>query len=206
MIAWDIHTDRLKTVATVEHTLLGREGHLAWPGDLTRDDLRTKFSRKVRKRWLVRYANKRRRCTPPFFHYHRETEGEFQGPSPIRARVNPRSDGVFPDPARRWGGRFDHPPAICQINGPILDLKTSFDSSRLELSEYVAKFYMSVTDDVTSRVNGQTFEYLSLLASPGKAAVSDWNKADGTKWIMSERLLSTLLSLCDLVPSQGHPR
>ena len=37
--------------------------------------------------------------------------------------------------------------------------------------------------------------WLSMLASPGKAAVSDWNKADGMTWIVSGILLSTLLSL-----------
>ena len=88
---------------------------------------------------------------------------------------NPRPDGVFPDPARRWGGgggASRPPPAICQTNGPILDPKTAFDSSGLELSEYVAKFYLSLTDDFTGRDICQFFEYLSLLASPGKAAVS----------------------------------
>ena len=65
---------------------------------------------------------------------------------------NPRPDAVFPDPARRWGGGpFAPAPAICQTNGPILDPKTAFDSSGLELSEYVAKFYLN-TDDVTGRV------------------------------------------------------
>ena len=39
------------------------------------------------------------------------------------------------------GGRFG-PPAICRTTGPILDPKTAFDSSGLELSEYVTKFYL----------------------------------------------------------------
>ena len=72
----------------------------------------------------------------------------------------------------KGGGAF-RPPAICQTNGPILDPKTEFDSFGLEISEYVAKFCLSVTDDVTGRVKGQNFEYLSLLASPGKATTSD---------------------------------
>ena len=76
-------------------------------------------------------------------------------------------DGVFPYPARRWA-----PPAICQTNRPILDLKTAFDSSGFELSEYVAKLYLNFTDDATGLVKGQIFEYLSLIASPGKAVVS----------------------------------
>ena len=49
-------------------------------------------------------------------------------------------------------GAFRPPPAICQTNGPILDPKTAFDSSGLEISEYVAKFYLNVTDEVTDRV------------------------------------------------------
>ena len=65
------------------------------------------------------------------------------------------------------GGGFI-PHAIFQTNGPILDPKTAFDSPGLEISEYVAKFYLNVTDDVTGRVKGQNFEYLSLSASPGR--------------------------------------
>ena len=54
------------------------------------------------------------------------------------------------------GGPFRPPPspAICHTAWPILDPKTAFDSSRLELSEYFARFY--VTDDFTDRVKGQT--------------------------------------------------
>ena len=86
--------------------------------------------------------------------------------------VNPRPDGLFPDPALRWGvGGVSTPPAICQTIERILDPKTASDILGLELSEYVAKFYLNVTDDVTGRVKGQIFDYLSLLALPGKAAV-----------------------------------
>ena len=74
---------------------------------------------------------------------------------------NPRPDnGVFPDPARRWGGggdAFRLSPAICQSNEPIFDPKTKFYSSGLELPEYVAKFYLNVTDDVTGRAKDQFF-------------------------------------------------
>ena len=74
----------------------------------------------------------------------------------------------------RTGGAFrPPPPAICQTDVFIHDPKTAFDSSRLEISEYAAKFNLNVTDDATGRVKGQFFEYLSLLASPGKAAVSN---------------------------------
>ena len=69
-------------------------------------------------------------------------------------------------------GVVSPPPAICQSAGRILDPKTRFDSSGFELSEYVARLYLNVTDDVTGRVKCQIFDNLSLPASPGKAAVS----------------------------------
>ena len=84
----------------------------------------------------------------------------------VSGSANPR-----PVLTRRWGGSFG-PPAVCQITGPILDPKTAFDSSGLGLPEYVAKFYLNVTEDVTGRVKGQFLDYLSLLASRGKAAIS----------------------------------
>ena len=87
--------------------------------------------------------------------------------SPIHtATINPRPDGVFPDPTCRCGA----PRAICQAPGPILDPKTPVDSFGTELSEYVAK---NLSEDVTCRVKGIFFFYLSLLASSGKAAVSN---------------------------------
>ena len=39
------------------------------------------------------------------------------------------------------GGRFAPPLAICQTTGPILDPKTGFDSSRLDLAEYHGRFH-----------------------------------------------------------------
>ena len=42
------------------------------------------------------------------------------------------------------------------------------DNSGLELSEYVAKLYVTVTGNVTGRDKGH-FYYLSLLASPDKS-------------------------------------
>ena len=75
-------------------------------------------------------------------------------------------------PADGGGGRLPSR-AICQTTGPILDPNTEFDSPGHELSEYVAKVYLKDTDDATGRVKGYIFNYLSLLASPGKAAVSN---------------------------------
>ena len=48
-------------------------------------------------------------------------------------------------------------------NERILDHKTTLDSPGLELSEYVAKFYLNVTDDVTGRVKRQIIELSELL-------------------------------------------
>ena len=64
-------------------------------------------------------------------------------------------------------------PAIYETTGRTLDPKTLFDGSRLERSECVAKFLPNVTDDVTIRVKVRFFDNVSLLASPGKAAVSE---------------------------------
>ena len=91
----------------------------------------------------------------------------------IGSRLNPRPHGAFPDPARRWGEEPPTPSAICQTHGPILDPKTTFDSSGLDFSEYVSKFYLNDT----GRIKGQIFEYPALLASPGKSTVSSWKKA-----------------------------
>ena len=56
---------------------------------------------------------------------------------------------VVTPPARRWGGvGVSAPPANCQTNGPMLNPKTAFDSPGLEISDYVAKFYLNFTDDV----------------------------------------------------------
>ena len=115
-------------------------------------------------------------------------------------RVNWHPEGVFRDPARRCNGggafRPSTLPAICQTNGLIIDPTTAFhESSGLEISEYVAKFYLNVTDYVTGRVKGQILEHLTLLTSPDKEAVSDWNKAHGTTWIVPGILLSAIISL-----------
>ena len=75
-------------------------------------------------------------------------------------------------PANRGGGASPHVLSI-KIVGPIIDPNTEFDSPGHELSEYVAKVYLKDTDDATGRVKGHIFNYLSLLASPGKAALSN---------------------------------
>ena len=80
---------------------------------------------------------------------------------------------------------------ICRTSGPILDSKTAFDRPRHGRSECLAKIYQKVTDDVTDRVKTKIFEYLSSLSSPGKAAVSDCNKADEAARIVSMIPLGT---------------
>ena len=57
-----------------------------------------------------------------------------------------------------WGGgafRTSPLPAICpdiRTTGAILDPKTEFDSPGYELAEYMAKFCLEVTGDVTGQV------------------------------------------------------
>ena len=99
------------------------------------------------------------------------------------------------------------PPAICQTNGQILDPKMAFDSSGLELAEYVAKFYLNVTVDVTGRV--KDLFLISVIArfagqnSLIKLKLSQWNEMDRvldtSKYLPSQ-------AFCDLVSSQGHLR
>ena len=57
----------------------------------------------------------------------------------------------------------------------------------------IAKFHPQVIDDFTGQVNGQIVNYLSSLASPGKAALSNWNKTDEAIWIVFEIILNTIL-------------
>ena len=61
-------------------------------------------------------------------------------------------------PADERGGRFGPLPSA-KHTGLTGNLITTFDSSGLELPEYVAKVYLKVTDDVTGRVIGQIFYY-----------------------------------------------
>ena len=72
---------------------------------------------------------------------------------------------VFPDRVRWWGRRFAPPPSISQTNRPILDPKTTFDSSNHKLSERFAKFWINVTDDITGARWGQ-FSRLNISHCP----------------------------------------
>ena len=79
----------------------------------------------------------------------------YAGVRAFNTSVNPRPDGIFQDPARRWGGGGGSLPlAICQTAGPVLGPKTAFESSGLKLSEYTANHFLNVTDDLTGRVKG----------------------------------------------------
>ena len=84
-----------------------------------------------------------------------------------------RHFGTLPTDGRWVGWGVLSPPATCQTAGQILDPNTAFDSPGLELPEYAAKFYLYITDDLTSWVKGEVFYIVSSLASPGKADVSD---------------------------------
>ena len=47
--------------------------------------------------------------------------------------------------------------AICQTTGPILDPKTVFHGGGHKLSEYIMKYHLKVTDDVTGHTKGHIF-------------------------------------------------
>ena len=95
-----------------------------------------------------------------------------------------------------------------RANERILGPKTAFDTSGLEISEYAAKCYLNVTDDVTGRIKGQFFEYLQLFASPGKAAVSDWSKANPMErhgsYLGYLYPPKSFVTLCQFKVIQGH--
>ena len=99
-----------------------------------------------------------------------------------RSCVILRGEGGFRNPS--CGGR-DFDLDTHQTNGPILDPKTTFHSPRHEHSKNIAKKFLNATDDVTNQVKGLIFYHLSSLVSPGKAAISDWNKVDETTLIVS---------------------
>ena len=88
--------------------------------------------------------------------------------------VNARPMGHSRTLSADGGGAFLPPLLSAKLMDQFSIQKMAFDSSGLGLSEYVAKFYLSVTDvNVTGRVKDQIFEFLSLLTSPGKSAVSN---------------------------------
>ena len=58
----------------------------------------------------------------------------------------------------RGRGISDTPTLLCQTTGPILDLKTTFDSPGHELSKHVVKYNLKIADDVTGQVKGQRFD------------------------------------------------
>ena len=78
---------------------------------------------------------------------------------------------VFPGPVRRLGAFC--PRAICQIYGPIIDPKMSFYSLGIELSEYVAKCSLKITDDVTRCVKRQIFQLPVIAGFAGQNSLSD---------------------------------
>ena len=72
----------------------------------------------------------------------------------------------FPGPRLpMWGGGISPPAAIYQTTEPILDPEAAFDSSGLEFFEYVAKFYLNITDDIAGWAKGHFL--LSVIAGFG---------------------------------------
>ena len=57
------------------------------------------------------------------------------------------------------GGGGGSPLRSVQTTGLILNPLTAFDSPRQDLSEYIAKFHLKVTDDVTGQVRAEIFDF-----------------------------------------------
>ena len=77
--------------------------------------------------------------------------------------INPRPEGVFPDPTPRWwGGVFCLP---LPNYWAILDPKKAFDSPGLNFPNmYSTKIYLKFADDVTGPAKGHFF----LLSVSGR--------------------------------------
>ena len=100
----------------------------------------------------------------------------------------------IPGPWPPMVGRFaPNPLLIFKQLDRFLILKGHLVTSGLNLINMLQNFIS--TSLMTSSDQRPDFYYLSLLVSPGKATVSNWNKADGTTWIASGKILRTLLSL-----------
>ena len=185
----------------------------SWPL-MTSGDLNTDLSKNLLKLFLMNSYE-----LPNVFLFLATTSGSRDrreaSPSPSHQVVgNPESHQGAAQPAPRWSihgpcsllGGGGGPPAICQTTGPILDPKPTFSSPGMSLSEYIHKRYLKITVDATSQVKDKIFEHLSWLASPLTVAISYWNKAVETWWIVSGMFLSTHLSLWDLLKSQSYLR
>ena len=105
------------------------------------------------------------------------------------------------------GGRFDPPPTTQRPSAKLLDRfltrKWYLIATGLTFPNVLQNFICGVTDDVTGRVQGV---FLPVLVSPGKAAISNWNKAEATTWNVSGVPQITRYVFSDIVSIEDHPR
>ena len=88
--------------------------------------------------------------------------------------LNPHPDGVFPDPTCRGGGvRFTPPLLSANLLGRFSIQKRHLIAPGLSFPNIMHNFICDANDDVTGRAKGKILDFLSLLASPGNAAVSN---------------------------------
>ena len=88
------------------------------------------------------------------------------------------------------GGAF-RPPPSAKLLRRFSIRKRHLIAPGLNLPNILQDFICDVTDDVTGRVKSKIVVFLSLLASPGKVAVSNWNKAEKRHESYLGYLLST---------------
>ena len=72
-------------------------------------------------------------------------------------------------PAVVGGGGDGVPPRYLETTGPILHLKTAFDSSEQEPSEYIAELYVNTTYDVTVKDKRSVF-YHAIAGFAGQSS------------------------------------
>ena len=76
-------------------------------------------------------------------------------------------------------------PVISQTTGPISKIQTPFDSPVREISKQCAKFDLKVTDDVTSQVKFEKFDFVDFMILASKILILDAKKANESTWIVS---------------------
>ena len=89
--------------------------------------------------------------------------------------INPRPDGAFPDPVRRWGGeRLAPPPPLlsAKLLGRFSIRKRHLIAPGLNFPNMLQILYVASLMTVTGRAKGKILDFLSLLAAPGKVSVS----------------------------------
>ena len=85
--------------------------------------------------------------------------------------------GYSRTPTRRWGA-VSTPLLSAKLLGGFSIRKRHWIAPFLSFPNMLQNFIFGVTDNITGRVKGKILDFLSLAASPGKAAVSNLNKTE----------------------------